>query len=1003
MPSLHPFLIHCRTVSLRLRRLFPPFGVIVAALLPLCAPAQPVSTGTATGRVYNPRTHEFVRNAEVRIEGSDRVTYTESDGSYRLDNIPAGNVTLAVTYTGYERSTVPLTISAGMTATHDINLVPTEADREVIQLSQFVVSAEREGNAKAIMDQRAALNAKTVIASDNFGHIAEGNVGEFIKYLPGVVMDNTEADARAPRLAGLDPKYAGVTLDGQSLASAQSANFGGDTRQFEMEMFSINSIESIEINKTLTADMDANAPAGTVNLRSKNAFELKGRRINYNLSALASSYAMTLHKTIGPDNRSRLKIRPGFIFDAADSFLDNRMGVQFTLSQSNGFQEQFRQQMTYDFGDPARGPVVTNITWRPGPKLTQRSAVGLNLDFKLTPALIVSLRSAYSILNDEFNNRNFSLIVSRADVDPSSTINHIIARPTANANTRLEAGETLRNKVGETLSLSPRFEYKRGSLVFSGAGAYSRSFVHYEDIANGYFSQAPIRLTRIGWTATRSAGNQTAWDVAQTSGLPWSDPTSFNRADPTTNTIRSTAKDGINQKSSVNLDLRKAFATRLPFVAKVGTKYQVDDHSLNDPGNQQYTYVGPTGVSTAPEAVFPVDTAYVFDPHKGGNIAQQDWHYPDRSGVYTLFRAHPDWFREDTVGNFTRRLQGVKDVKEDITAGYVNLNTRWRQLRLDGGLRYENTETKGKVIDPIPDATIRRDRPDLVSGTIPYVTYKYRNGDRVEKTGRHDGVFLSGSAKYAITRNLDGQLSFSQAIQRPNVDNIAGIASIDETNLRVTVPNPDLKPERSTKYYAGLQYYIEPAGTFSVAGYVLDLKNMLTSRSTITQAEAGYGDDPAYNGYTFSTFLNATAQRQLRGLEVSYSQQFSFLPKPFNGLSAFASYTRVHADSVVERHFPKAATGGIGYRYNRFNIQVKSTWQSPRVFDIVSTTLTRYQKERFMIDVSSDYRISNHARLFVSGRNVFNEPVIYYDNEPGLLRQHDQYGVQWTFGVKGTF
>lgn len=959
--------------------------------------AQPAATGTITGRVYNPATKEYVRNAEIRVQGTDRVTYTEDGGVYRLDDVAAGTVVVQVTFTEYETEHARIELAPGATVARDFELVPRGAKDETVVLSAFVVSTDREGNAKAIMEQRAALNAKTVLASDSFGHVTEGNVGEFIKYLPGVVIDNNEADARTPRLGGLDPKYAAVTLDGQTLASAQSATFGGDTRGFEMENFSIHSIETVEVIKTNTADMDASAPAGTINLRSKNAFDLKGRRIDYELNGVANSYDLTLHKTPGPDNRGHLKIRPGFIFSAADSFLNNRFGLQVTLNQANVFTEQNREQVGYDFGDLARGPVVTSITWRAGPKITQRSGAGLNLDGRLTPNLIVSFRSAYSFLNDEFINRLFSLNVNRADVDPASTVSNVIARPTTNANTRLDTGEVQRHKLSETVSASPRFEYRHDTLTVSGGGAYSRAFTHYEDIADGFFSQTPYRLTRIGWTATRSAGNQAAWNVAQTSGLPWNDPASFNRADVATNTVRSTAKDGVNEKYALNLDVKRTFDLRVPVVVKVGGKFQDDAHSLKDPGNQQYTYVGPTGVATAPEAVYPVDRVYPWNPHKGGNMAQQGWLYPDRAALYSIFAAHPEYFTPDTIGNFTRFLQRARDVDEKIDAAYAEANTNWRRLRLDGGVRYEGTETAARTLDQIPDAVIRRDRPDLVANTIPYILYKNHNGERTTRKGKYDNVFLTGSAKYRVNSNFDTQVAFSQTIERPNLDNLAGITSINETTLVVTVPNAELKPERSNKYYAGVQYYIEPGGVLSIGGYVLDVTNQLEGRDTVTREEAGFGDDPAYVGYSFLQYRNAPDAHRWKGLEVEYKQDFRFLPKPFDGLSAFITYTRVHADEVVLRHVPIAATAGIGYSARKINVRLNGTWQSARVFD----TATRYQKDRMQLDASVDYRFTDRFSAYLASRNILNEPFIYFEREPGLLRQHDQYGIQWTFGIKG--
>ena len=48
--------------------------------------------GTVQGRIFNPATGEYVRNAEVRVQGTDRVTYSEEGGSYVLANVPAGTL-----------------------------------------------------------------------------------------------------------------------------------------------------------------------------------------------------------------------------------------------------------------------------------------------------------------------------------------------------------------------------------------------------------------------------------------------------------------------------------------------------------------------------------------------------------------------------------------------------------------------------------------------------------------------------------------------------------------------------------------------------------------------------------------------------------------------------------------------------------------------------------------------------------------------------------------------
>src|SRR5689334_10367895 len=127
---------------------------IFATLAALCLRAQTGGTGTIQGRVFNPVSKEYVRNAEVRLEGTQQVVYTENDGSFQFLNVPAGEAKLAVTFTGYNTINETIAVSSGQTAVRELNLTSTAAAPTtkdgVLQLAAFSVSAEREGNAKAM-------------------------------------------------------------------------------------------------------------------------------------------------------------------------------------------------------------------------------------------------------------------------------------------------------------------------------------------------------------------------------------------------------------------------------------------------------------------------------------------------------------------------------------------------------------------------------------------------------------------------------------------------------------------------------------------------------------------------------------------------------------------------------------------------------------------------------------------------------------------------------------
>ncbi|MDO8541358.1 MAG: TonB-dependent receptor [Opitutaceae bacterium] len=974
----------------------------------LCPAAfsQPAA-GRIAGRVFNPATQEYVRNAEVAVEGTNLVTFSGDDGSYTLSNVPAGEVAVAVTYTGYDRARAQIAVAPGQTATRDFELkgsvfgpAAARPGESIVTLEKFVVSNEREGNAKAIMEQRAALNMKNVVSSDNFGDLTGGNIGEFMKYLPGVVMDYVDADARSVRISGMDPKYAGVSVDGMRMASAASASFSGSTRQFEFEQASITSIESIELNKTLTASMDADAPAGTMNLRSKNAFDRKGREITASATLTANPYELTLRRTPSPGDGHHRKIRPGFVVTYAESFRQ-RFGIQLSLSHNSLFNEQGRLTQTIDTANPTRGPVINQLTYQDNPKITTRAAIGLNLDYKITPNLVVSLRTAGSHFEDEINARTITFRANSAQIDPSSTLTHLIANPTTNANTRLEQTIGHSHKFNDTITYTPKIEYKRSDLILTAGGGYSRSKTHYEDRRTGYWASTNNRITRMSWSARRSSPTSTDWVFTQLSGRDWGNPASYNRDDANANNIGSAERSGQSQVFAGYFDAKQVINLGLPITVGAGVKTRLTTYALKKTGSLRWTYVGPARNQLDPSTVLiPHTESRLYDPKQGGNFADLNLPIANATSMYDLYRTNPEYFVENEFNNFNIINTSGRGVKEQIDARYLEFNTRWNKLRLNAGVRHERTRTVGKVFDLIPAAQVRA--AGFTPNTIPFLVYQYGNFERRNRYGGYGNTFFSGGAKYAFTKNLTLQLAASQSIGRPDYNNLAGAVTVNENALTVRLPNPDLKPETSDKYFASLQYYMEPAGTLSVSAYQLNVENMGTTNMEISAEEAGYADEPEYVGFTFFQPTNLDGIRKIKGVEVEYSQQLVFLPGFARGFSVFGSISRAIPDTKLTNIVPKAANGGIRFSNHKFNLQLRYTWSAGRLTSI-STTQEQWQYERLMFDLSGGYKFNQRYELTLGGRNILNSPIRGFVNEPGLLRNNQFYGAVWTVGVRGRF
>ena len=121
--------------------------LLLSALASSPATAQTGTTGTVQGHVFNPATKEYVRDAEVRLEGTSQVTYTSNDGFFQFLNVPAGQAKISVVFTGYNTATESVNVTAGQPAVSEISLTSTAAapaavakDSGIVKLEAFSVS-----------------------------------------------------------------------------------------------------------------------------------------------------------------------------------------------------------------------------------------------------------------------------------------------------------------------------------------------------------------------------------------------------------------------------------------------------------------------------------------------------------------------------------------------------------------------------------------------------------------------------------------------------------------------------------------------------------------------------------------------------------------------------------------------------------------------------------------------------------------------------------------------
>ena len=119
--------------------------LLVSLLAATFSFAQSSATGVLTGRVYNPLTNEYVRNAEVRITNTNQTTVSGNGGNFRIANLPAGTVEVVVSYVGYNDVSTSAVIAPNQTTSLSVEFVSRSSavvgDDNTVVMSEFIVSA----------------------------------------------------------------------------------------------------------------------------------------------------------------------------------------------------------------------------------------------------------------------------------------------------------------------------------------------------------------------------------------------------------------------------------------------------------------------------------------------------------------------------------------------------------------------------------------------------------------------------------------------------------------------------------------------------------------------------------------------------------------------------------------------------------------------------------------------------------------------------------------------
>lgn len=1017
------------------------FSRLAASALLLLSPTvkAAVGTGTIEGRVFNPRSGAVAENARVSLEGSEQVAFTDADGIFRLDNIPAGDVRLRIFYTGYLPQFEMISVVAGQTTRRDINLGEGAATASgtaapVIKLDAFTVSESREMEASAIAinEQRFASNIKQVVSTDEFGAIAEGNVGEFLRFLPGLIIDYNGVDARSVSIDGAPEQNTPVTLAGVNLPASNRTG-----RQVEVAMFNLNNISRIEVSLSPTPDSPGSALAGSINLVPRSSFERARPHLNVSAFATMRDNLLTLGKQpYQYGNYSRV-IKPGFDVSWLVP-VNSRFGFSVALGQSTKFTAQTGNTNTWrGLSAATNGAAFPHTTpenaylsayqVRVAPSVITRSSFGLTLDFKLSDRDRLSYAFQFAGYDSWTGNRNLQFNPTRI-VAGSFSPTTVQGAAGAGNITATSATGRLRETRTHMSTLNWRHDgpvwkldagvgraYTEDALRSMDKGMFQTIVARVQNVTIGFdqvTDERPGTITVIN-NATKAAVNPYVLD----------DYSLISVADTP---LRSS---DINFTAFTNV--RRDFDWNVPISLRAGLDFRQTIREYRT-GTLTWNY---SGASVRGSAVPFVETTSLVRETPYGFPAIQ---FVDYKTIYNYFEDNPGQFTLNENNAYRSYVQGSKHAREAVSSAYVRADVSLldRRLNIVGGVRFEQTNVKAE--GPLTDLSrnVQRDAAgqpilDAAGRPVPIATdplgiSKLTLIERAAHASKeYLRMFPSVNASYNLRENLIARAAFSTSIGRPDFDQYAGGISLPNTdnvpssNNTIQVNNAGIKPWMATSYRIRLEYYFKGVGQLSVGAYRRDYENFFgeTIIPSTPELLALYSLDPAtYGEYDVSTQYNIPGSVRTTGWELNYKQSLTFLPNWARGVQVFGniSFRKVQTPEMITRGFydiPHSGSWGVSLTRPRFNVRANINFRAmQRTGRVTGTGIAEntfnYVPSRTTIDLLGEYRLNKNFSLFTSLRDIEDTPdmgITISPNAPSQVRSILKFGSLWTVGVKGTF
>lgn len=966
--------------------------VITLLALPLLGTTVSAqSTGSIAGTLEDASSGDALIGANVVIEGTSIGSATNTEGEFIIRNVQPGTYTLLLSYVGYQQDEVEVEVVAGERLELDLEMTPVGLVGE-----EVILSVQAQGQAQAINQQLSNRSISNIVSADRIREIPDVNAAESIGRLPGVSIQRSGGEASKVAIRGLSPKYNAIMVGGVRLPATDRSN-----RSVDLSMVAPNMLDGIEVTKAITADQDADAIGGTVDLRLRRAPE------GFHTDLSAEGGFNQLHRSY-----ENYKIGGS----VSDRLLDDRFGaiVNFNLEGRD------RSTDTYNAGYsrervPGSGGEYTlrtnNLTLRENNQRRTREGGSLFLDYRLPDGEIV-LNTFYNVReNDQLIRDNYYGYPNENQYELAMNYNELTVWSNMLA---VENDFDLFN-ISATVSYSESQNYSPEdlSLDFHDVGA----------------SMDPDVLDR---SDPRTIPEAMEVDISNVYAYSLIEST------------QETEEDTWTFQSDVNVPFRFGF---LDGYLEFGGKHKRLSRFNNQDGRgilgqnslmyggggeyRRYLVENMEGWSVDPTAseVSRLPLSDIHDEwYSRTNFLpgiEGDWPvgiYPHEEAVREMHDVLYDTLETDLGSVFSNDYEG----EENLWAGYamteINIG---RYIMLLPGVRYEQVKTDYSAMFTRVARIPRRGDPGAA------ITPR-------EAQRTNDFILPMYHLQISPSEWMDVRFARTHSITRPDYMQYNPRLNINYYGDHITAGNPDLNPSEALNHDISFSIYTNEIGLFNVSAFHKKIEGLIWNHSypDVEFEESGrlmdidYPEEAVRGVPTIHTSLNNVNDAYYRGVEFDFQTNFWWLPRPFDGIVLSANYTRIDSEMEYPVYYTESVlinppfrttvlrdstrTGRlpdqprdianiqVGYDYGGFSARVSFLYQGETLQSLGSEPLDdHFTEEYFRIDARIRQRLGQGFELFANLNNVNNRPDRNFQSALGQFPTYVQsYGATYGLGVR---